>query len=228
LLGQLVLHLEQVGEVGARLQTNVQLHGLLVVVDDLDLFLKAVADGAPSDHRQGRVDVDRASGQGQKELHAVIGLVVDGQQGGADAVDGQHPARQKPRVVQEQAVRLRRGGVQVAPPIADDEGVAVENVDRLERHDQPPFCAAATALACSPRMTLMATAPLPRRASRACRAATTALSWPPTICRRSSAVRSTITASSGWSVAAVSSTRPPVTWKAAAICPAISIPSRPE
>jgi hypothetical protein len=135
LLLQLVLHLEQIGEVGVRLDLHLQVQRLLVVVDEGDLLVEAAVDLALADHRQVRVDVDGAGGQRREELHLVVGQIVRRQQLGADAVDGEDPARQEAGVVEEEPMVLGGRGLEVAARIADHEGVALEDGDGVERHD---------------------------------------------------------------------------------------------
>jgi hypothetical protein len=53
-------------------------------------------------HRQVRVDVDRPGRHRLEELHLEVGLLVDGQRLGPDAADGEDPAGEEARVLQEQ------------------------------------------------------------------------------------------------------------------------------
>ena len=47
---------------------------------------------------------------------------------------GQHPLREEARVEREQTGRVGRRGLDVASPVADDEGVPVEDLDQLVAH----------------------------------------------------------------------------------------------
>ena len=121
LLRQLVLHLEQIGEVAAGVQLDVEVHRLLVVVLEQDLLVKPLAHGALAGDREMRVDVDGAGGDRLEELHLKVFLLVDGQHRGAEAVDGQDPAGEEACVVEKQPLRIDRTGFDVAAPIADHE-----------------------------------------------------------------------------------------------------------
>src|SRR5262249_61203526 len=54
-------------------------------------------------------------------------------------VDGQDPLREKAGVEGEQARRVGRRSDDVAPPVADDEGVAVEDLYEIVRHVASPY-----------------------------------------------------------------------------------------
>ena len=164
-LGHLVLHLEQIGEVGGDLELDVQLDRLLAVVLDLDRLLEAGGDAALPHHRQVGIDIDRSRRHRLEELDLEVGLLVDRQRLRSDAADREDPARQKARVLHEQAMGLGRRGVEVAPPIADDEGAAIEDADGVQAHDRPPLSTSAAKgdATCKPSITRV---PKPRSPAR--------------------------------------------------------------
>src|SRR6185503_5922564 len=59
------------------------------------------------------------------------------------SVDRQDPRRQEARVEGEEARRVTDRGFDVAPRVADDECVPVEDLDQVVAHDPPPPGAAA-------------------------------------------------------------------------------------
>ena len=129
LLLERVLDLEQIGEVARRLEPKRQVERLLVVVEDGDLLVEAVGDGARADDRLLRVLVDGPGSRDEEEPRLEV-LEVVGREGAQPlAVDGQHPAREKARVEREQAGRVGRRGLDVPGRVADDERVAVEDLD---------------------------------------------------------------------------------------------------
>ena len=134
LLLQGVLDLEQVGEVRACLDAHVEVDRLLVVVEDRELLVEAPAHGALADHRELGVDVDGAGARHQEEPGLEVLQVVHRQRVEPLAVDGEHPLGEEPRVEREQAGRIGQRGLDVAGLVADDEGVAVEDLD-LGAHD---------------------------------------------------------------------------------------------
>ena len=77
------------------------------MVEDRQLLVEAVADGAPADHRQLRVDVHRAGARHEEEARLEVLQVVDRERVHPLAVDRQHPLRQEPRVEREEAGRDR-------------------------------------------------------------------------------------------------------------------------
>ena len=103
LLLQRVLDLEQVGEVAARLEPNREADRLVVVVEDRQLLVEAVADGAPANHRQLRVDVDRARTGHEEEAGLEVLQVVDRERVEPLAVDASAPTSRG------SACRTRRG-----------------------------------------------------------------------------------------------------------------------
>ena len=71
-----ILHLEQVGEVGARLHAHLDLDRLAAVVHDRQVFVEAVADEALPQNRDGRVGVDRPGSAHEEELRGGVLDVV--------------------------------------------------------------------------------------------------------------------------------------------------------
>jgi hypothetical protein len=65
--------------------------GLLAMVREIQDFVKPATNGALADDGQVRVDVDFAGRQSEEVLDSIIGCVVDREQDGPPAVDGQHP-----------------------------------------------------------------------------------------------------------------------------------------
>ena len=129
LLLQVVLDLEEVGEVRGRLDPYLHVHGALVVVEDRQLLVEASAHGALADDRCLRVDVDGPGARHQEEPGLEVLQVVDGQGVEALPVDGEHPARQEPGVEGEQPGRIGQRGFDVAAVVTHDERVAVEDLD---------------------------------------------------------------------------------------------------
>ena len=79
LLFERVLDLEEVGEVAAGLDTDGEVDRLVVVVEDRDRFMEAVADRTLADHRELRVDVDRPRAGHEEEARLEVLQVVDGE-----------------------------------------------------------------------------------------------------------------------------------------------------
>ena len=92
LLLQLVLHLEEVGEVGARLEADLELHRLPGVVGEREVLGEALAHRPPSQHGEVRIDVDGARGDRGEELDLEVGHVVDRERLRPQAVHGEDPA----------------------------------------------------------------------------------------------------------------------------------------
>src|SRR6185503_18531052 len=134
LLLERVLDLEQVGEVAARIEADAQIHGLVGMVEDRQLLVEAVADGAAPDHRQLRVDVDRPGAGDEKEARLEVLEVVDRQRIHPLAVDRQDPLREEARVVREEAGRIGERRLDVSARVADHERVAVEDLDAAVAH----------------------------------------------------------------------------------------------
>ncbi len=136
---QCVLHLEQVGEIAARVDADDELDRLVVVIEDGELLVESGADRAAPDHRQLRVDVDGA-GPGHEEESALEVLhVVDRQRVETIPVDREHPLRQEARVEREQPGRVGERGFDVAAAVTHDEGVAVEDLHEVIGHCDAPF-----------------------------------------------------------------------------------------
>jgi hypothetical protein len=104
LLLEVVLDLEQVGEVGGGVQAQAQRDGGGAVVEDGEFLAEAVDDLAAADDRQGRVDVDGAGAGHEEEPGLEVVQVVGRQRVEAVPVQGEHPAGQVAGVPGEQAV----------------------------------------------------------------------------------------------------------------------------
>ena len=128
-----VLDLEQVGEVAIGVDADREVDGLVGVVEDRQLFVEAIADGALADDRLLRVDVHGARPGNEEEARLEVLEVIRRQRVESLAVDRQDPGREEPRVEREQAGRVGRGRFDVAAYVAHDEGVAVEDAD-VVRH----------------------------------------------------------------------------------------------
>ena len=121
---------------------TVRLDRLLVVVEDRQLLVEAVADRAAPDHRELRVDVDRPRAGHEEEAGLEVLEVVDRERVQPLAVDGQHPLRQEAGVEREQAGRDRSATPRCRRVVADDERVAVEDLDEAVAHRRRcPFVA---------------------------------------------------------------------------------------
>src|SRR4030095_485076 len=126
-----------VGEVAAGFDPDGELRGLVVVVEDRQLFVEAVRHRAMADHRQLGVDIDRAgSGHEEKACLEVL-QVIDRQGRNALPIDGEHPAGEKARVEPEQPRRVGEGGLDVAALIAHHKGVAIKDLDLVFGHGEP-------------------------------------------------------------------------------------------
>ena len=139
LVQDLVLDLEEVGEVGPGVHPDLQVDRLLVVVEDGQRLPEAAAHRPFPDHRQLRVDVVRGHAGHQEEPGLVVLQVVVGQDVEPLAVDGEHPLRQVARVEREETRRLVRGGLDVAAVLADHERVAVQDADGVLPGHQAPL-----------------------------------------------------------------------------------------
>src|SRR4029079_103456 len=133
---QRVLDLEQVGEVGVRLDPDREIRRLVAVAEDRELLVEAVTDRPLQEDRQLRVDVDGAGGRDEEEARLEV-LEVIGREGvEPEVVDRQDPSREEPGVVREQPGRVGRRGLDVATLVADDERVAVQDPDEGRDHRQ--------------------------------------------------------------------------------------------
>ena len=131
LLLELVFHLEEIGEVGIGLDGHLDRERNLVVVENADLFLETITDRALSHHREVRVHVDGARGDRGKELDPKVVELVDGEHVGPISVHLKHELREKTGVVEEEALGVFGCCFDVASSIAHDEGVAIQNADRV-------------------------------------------------------------------------------------------------
>ena len=93
-----------------------------------------VADRPTTDHRQRRVDVDGAGAGRQEEPGLEVLQIVDGEWVEPLPVDRQNPLRQEAGVEREQTGRVLGRGVDVTPPVADHEGVPIENAHLTSGH----------------------------------------------------------------------------------------------
>src|SRR5262249_41504550 len=71
----------------------------------------------------------------EEEARLEILEIVGRERGQSLTVDSQHPARQEPCVEREQPGRVGHRCLDVAPVVADDEGVAVEDLHECALHD---------------------------------------------------------------------------------------------
>jgi hypothetical protein len=99
------------------------------VIHDGERLEESVSDHALADDRDVGVLVDRSHQRHEEEARREVLHVVDREDVEAPAVHAQLPARQVPCVLEEEAVRLVGRGLDVAPTVADDEVVAVEDAD---------------------------------------------------------------------------------------------------
>ena len=102
LLLERVLDLEEIGEVGFGVDTDRQLDGFVFVVQDRQVLVKAVADGALSDDRQLGVHVHGSSPGHEEEARLEVLQIVLGERVELLPVDRQQPFRQEARVEREQ------------------------------------------------------------------------------------------------------------------------------
>ena len=68
---ELALDLKQVGEVGRRLQPDLEVDGLLVVIEQQQFFVKPFAQRAFPDGCEVGIDIDSACSQRQKVMDPV-------------------------------------------------------------------------------------------------------------------------------------------------------------
>src|SRR5262249_13950451 len=134
LLLERVLDLEQVGEVGAGLDADRHVDRVVLVVQDGQLFGEAFADRPLADLGYLRVHIDGSRSGNEEEPRLEVLQVVRRERVQALAVDGQHPLREEACVVGEQSRRVGERGFDVASVVADDEGVAVEDLDETVAH----------------------------------------------------------------------------------------------
>ena len=107
-LRERVLHLEQVGEVARGVDPDLEVDGLVQVVEDRQLLVEAIAHGPLADDRQLGVDVHRAGAGNKEEARLEVLQVVDRERVELLAVDRQHPTRQEAGVEGEEAGRFGR------------------------------------------------------------------------------------------------------------------------
>ncbi len=101
LLLERILHLEQVGEVGACFDAQLELDPFAGVIEEGEVFVDAVPDRAPADQREARIAVNGSPRRGEEELGGEVPISADGQHAGRAAVDRQAPAREVTRVAVE-------------------------------------------------------------------------------------------------------------------------------
>ena len=130
---QRVLDLEQIREVATRIEANLEPYRLVAVIEDRQLFVEAAADGAPANHGQLRVDVDGARPGHEKEAGLEVLEVVDRERVEPLAVHRQHPGREEASVEREESGGIDRRCLDVPAIVADDERVAVEDLDLAHR-----------------------------------------------------------------------------------------------
>jgi hypothetical protein len=85
---------------------DLQVDGLLVVVQDGQPLVESTADRSLADHRELRVDVHGARPGDEEEAGLEVLEVVRRQRIQALAVYGQHPLREEARVEREEAGRV--------------------------------------------------------------------------------------------------------------------------
>src|SRR5438309_6434334 len=90
-----VLHLEKVCEVGCRIDAHVEVHRVVVVIEDRDRLEEPVSDGALPNYRQLRVDVYGPGRGHQEEPRLEVLDIVDRQRVETSAIDGEQPFRQE-------------------------------------------------------------------------------------------------------------------------------------
>ena len=132
-----VLDLEQVGEIAGSVDPDLEVDGLVLMVEDRQLLVEAIAHRPLADDRQLGVDVDRPGPGHEEEARLEVLEVVDRQRVESLAVDRQHPARDEPHVEREESRRFGRRCLDVTALVTDDERVAVEDPDDLASHRQP-------------------------------------------------------------------------------------------
>ena len=108
---------------------TVEVHRLGAWLRIVELLVESVADRPLPDHRELRVDVDGAGAGDQEEPGLEVLEVVGGERVEPLAVDREHPPGEEAGVEGEQARRIGRRRLDVAPRVADDERVAVEDPD---------------------------------------------------------------------------------------------------
>ena len=114
LLRKRVLHLEQVGEIAARVDPDLERDRLVEVIQDRELLVEPGGDRALPDHRELRVDVDRAGSRHEEEARLEVLQVVDRERVEPLPVHREHPARQEARVEGEEPGRIGERRLDVA------------------------------------------------------------------------------------------------------------------
>ena len=133
-----VLDLEQVGEVARGLDADGEVDGLVVVIEDRQLLVEAVADRPLADHRELRVDVDGPVPGTRKNR------VSKYWRSSVDSAFSRWPLTVRTHVERKRVSNENRPVGSVADAsmsprvIADDERVAVEDPDQGRRHRSAP------------------------------------------------------------------------------------------
>src|SRR5215469_14440884 len=135
LLGLFIFHLKKIGEVSSRLQTDLEVTGLGTVVENGEVFMKAVPNSPFADNGEVGVDVDRTCSWNQEELGGKVLKVIGRERVRLLTVHGEEPFRQETCVVGEQAGGIGRGGINVTIPITDDKRVSIEDAYGVGGHD---------------------------------------------------------------------------------------------
>ena len=96
--------------------------------------MEAVADGASPDHRELRVDVHGPRSRHEEEAGLEVLEIVDRKRVQPLAVHRQHPLREEARVEREESGGVGQRCLDVAVRVADDEGVAVQDLHEPVAH----------------------------------------------------------------------------------------------
>src|SRR5262249_20197514 len=108
------------------------------VVEDGEVFMEPAANRALPHDREGGLVERRFRRWHQEELRREVVDIVSREHVRRVALDGQTPAWEKARGLEEETRRLAGGGKDVATPVADDERVALEDADGVGTHLRSP------------------------------------------------------------------------------------------
>ncbi len=97
--------------------------------------MEAVRDRSLPDDRELRVDVDGPGAGHEEEAGLEVLQVVDGERVETFAVHREDPLREEARIEGEEAGGIGHRRLDVSALVADDERVAVEDLDEVVAHE---------------------------------------------------------------------------------------------
>jgi hypothetical protein len=136
-LGQVILDLEQIGEVGVEEQRDLDVDPFEAMVGKLQMLAQAVGHFPSADQRHRGITIYCAGGLNQVEDGLVVLQGLRGEGVELAAVEPQLPAGQVSHVAIKEAVGVPDRTGHVAQAVADHKGRTLENAHLTIRHGSP-------------------------------------------------------------------------------------------